>query len=70
MQAADACLDEVFSLVLKLRGSLSGEHGIGLVKRAFVDREIEPETLDLMRRIKGQFDPKGILNPGKGFPDI
>jgi len=70
MQAADRCLDEVFSLVLSLRGSLSGEHGIGLVKRAFVDREIEPETLDLMRRIKSQFDPAGILNPGKGFPDI
>ena len=69
MQAAEQCLDEVFALVLKLRGSLSGEHGIGLVKRAFVDREIEPETLDLMRRIKTQFDPAGILNPGKGFPD-
>ncbi|OOG26471.1 FAD-binding oxidoreductase [Thioalkalivibrio denitrificans] len=69
MQAAEQCLDEVFALVLKLRGSLSGEHGIGLVKRAFVDREIEPETLDLMRRIKAQFDPAGILNPGKGFPD-
>lgn len=69
MQAADACLDEVFSLVLTLRGSLSGEHGIGLVKRDYVDREIEPQTLDLMRRIKAQFDPKGILNPGKGFPD-
>jgi D-lactate dehydrogenase (quinone) len=69
MQAADRCLDEVFSLVLSLRGSLSGEHGIGLVKREFVAREIEPDTLDLMRRIKIQFDPAGILNPGKGFPD-
>jgi D-lactate dehydrogenase (quinone) len=69
MRAADRCLDEVFSLVLNLRGSLSGEHGIGLVKREFVAREIEPETLDLMRRIKAQFDPAGILNPGKGFPD-
>jgi D-lactate dehydrogenase (quinone) len=69
MQAADRCLDEVFSLVLSLRGTLSGEHGIGLVKRAFVGREIEPDTLDLMRRIKAQFDPAGILNPGKGFPD-
>jgi D-lactate dehydrogenase (quinone) len=69
MQAADRCLDEVFSLVLSLRGSLSGEHGIGLVKREFVAREIEPDTLDLMRRIKAQFDPAGVLNPGKGFPD-
>ncbi len=63
------CLDEVFSLVLELDGTLSGEHGIGLEKRNYVGREIEPVTLDLMRRIKQEFDPAGILNPGKIFPD-
>ena len=65
---AKSCLDEVFSLVLKLRGTLSGEHGVGIEKRDFVDREIDPVTLDLMRRIKTQFDPIGILNPGKTLP--
>ncbi len=40
---------------------------MGLEKRDFVAREIEPATLDLMRRIKAQFDPLNILNPGKGF---
>jgi len=68
-EAAEKCLDAVFDLVLSLRGTLSGEHGIGLVKREFVGREIEPVTLALMRRIKREFDPKGILNPGKGLPE-
>jgi D-lactate dehydrogenase (quinone) len=61
-------LERVFELVLHLNGSLSGEHGIGLEKRDFVDREIDPITLGLMRRIKAQFDPNGILNPRKIFP--
>lgn len=62
------CLDEVFALVLELDGTLSGEHGVGIEKRDFVDREIDPVTLDLMRRIKSEFDPNGILNPNKMFP--
>jgi D-lactate dehydrogenase len=68
MQAAEPCLDQVFTLVLDLGGTLSGEHGIGLVKRNYVAREIDAPTLTLMRAIKDQFDPKHILNPGKGFP--
>lgn len=68
MQAADPCLAEVFDLVLRLHGTISGEHGVGLVKRDFVGREIDPVTLDLMRRIKSQFDPNGILNPEKMLP--
>ena len=65
---AHLCLDAVFDLVLELDGTLSGEHGVGIEKRDFVDREIEPVTLALMKRIKKDFDPKGILNPGKMFP--
>lgn len=68
MQAAEPCLDQVFQLVLSLGGTLSGEHGIGLVKRDFVARELDRASLALMRGIKDQFDPKHILNPGKGFP--
>ncbi|MDX1824340.1 MAG: FAD-linked oxidase C-terminal domain-containing protein [Thiohalomonadales bacterium] len=70
MQNAAQCLDAVFSLVLKLNGTLSGEHGVGLEKRDFIDREIDPVTLDLMRRIKHQFDPLGLLNPGKMLPPV
>jgi len=62
------CLDKVFSLVLNLQGTLSGEHGVGIEKRDFIDREIDPVTLRLMRRIKNDFDPNGILNPDKMFP--
>ncbi len=69
MAAADPCLDAVFDLVLQLDGSLSGEHGIGWVKRSFIDRELDSTSLRLMAAIKQQFDPDGILNPGVGLPD-
>ncbi len=65
---AHECLAAVFDLVLRLDGTLSGEHGVGLEKRDFVDREIDPVTLALMKRIKRLFDPKGLLNPDKMFP--
>ncbi len=68
MARAERCLDEVFALVLRLRGTLSGEHGVGMEKRDFVAREIDPVTLTLMNGIKGVFDPKGILNPDKTLP--
>ncbi len=68
LERAWRCLDEVFSLVLGLGGTLSGEHGVGLDKARFVDREIEPSTLAMMRSIKQCFDPDAILNPGKLFP--
>ena len=66
---AKHCLDKMFSLVLSLNGTLSGEHGVGLEKLEFIDREIDPVTLELMRRIKDQFDPHSILNPGKMLPE-
>jgi len=69
MAAADACLDAVFKLVLRLQGTLSGEHGIGLVKRNYIKQELDPVSLRLMRDIKRQFDPNNILNPGKSLPD-
>ncbi len=62
------CLDDVFTLVLELDGTLSGEHGVGIEKRDYVQREIEPNTLALMKSIKQQFDRNGILNPDKMFP--
>lgn len=69
MERARVALDAILTRVLALGGTLSGEHGIGTEKRRFVDREIDAPTLALMRAIKRQFDPLGLLNPGKLFPD-
>jgi D-lactate dehydrogenase len=66
--ASYACLEEVFDLVIGLDGTLSGEHGVGLAKRDFIQREIGDAALDIMRGIKRVFDPRGTLNPGKLLP--
>ena len=58
---------EIFTLVKSLGGTLSGEHGIGLVQRPYMDIMFSEIQLDLMRNIKKVFDPNGILNPGKIF---
>lgn len=58
---------EIFKLVRKFKGSISAEHGIGLLKKADLHYCSPPEAVDLMRKIKTAFDPHGILNPGKIF---
>ena len=58
---------ELFERVKKLGGTISGEHGIGLVQREYMDIMFSENHLNLMRSIKKVFDPKGILNPGKIF---
>ena len=69
MARARACRDALVEAVLGLGGSLSGEHGIGSEKRRYVGRELDADTLAMMRDLKGLFDPRGILNPGKKLPD-
>ncbi len=69
MQAARICLNDVFDLVLNLKGSLSGEHGIGLEKRDFVYKELGKTEIEIMRQIKQVFDRNSILNPGKTLPE-
>ena len=66
---AHECLGEIFDAVIRLDGTLSGEHGIGIAKRDFMPRALDANALALMRRIKKEFDPDGILNPGKLLPD-
>ena len=58
---------EIFRLTVNLGGTLSGEHGIGLVQKPYMDIKFSEMQLQLMRDIKKVFDPKGILNPGKIF---
>ena len=67
-RTAEACAEKLFTEVLRLGGMLSGEHGIGLAKKAFMAQAFTPATLDAMRGIKHLFDPDGILNPGKTLP--
>jgi D-lactate dehydrogenase len=68
IERAYAALPELFALVIALDGTISGEHGIGVVKREFMPLALPAATLDLMRGIKSAFDPDGILNPGKLLP--
>lgn len=60
---------EIFELTVSLKGTLSGEHGIGYVQKNYMDICFNDTQLALMKGIKNVFDPSGILNPGKIFPD-
>jgi len=62
-------IQKIFILVKRLGGTLSGEHGIGLVQRNYMPIQFSPVELQLMKQIKNVFDPNHILNPGKIFPD-
>ena len=59
---------EIFELTVSLGGTLSGEHGIGLVQRPYMDIAFNSVQLELMKRLKEVFDPLGIMNPGKVLP--
>jgi glycolate oxidase subunit GlcD len=63
-RAHDAC-EELFTLAIGLGGTVTGEHGIGLLKRGQLERQWSPAAVDVHRRIKTAFDPKNLLNPGK-----
>jgi FAD/FMN-containing dehydrogenase len=65
VERARAAAADVFRLAVDLGGTVSGEHGVGSVKRPYLPLQYSDETLNLMRRIKEAFDPKGLLNPGK-----
>ncbi|MFE6056860.1 FAD-binding oxidoreductase [Kitasatospora sp. NPDC056446] len=62
---AQRSFDEIMALGLELGGTITGEHGVGLLKREWLARELGPVALDLQRQVKAVFDPLGILNPGK-----
>ncbi|WP_371517966.1 FAD-binding oxidoreductase [Kitasatospora sp. NBC_01300] len=62
---AQRSFDEIMALGLELGGTITGEHGVGLLKRDWLARELGPVALDLQRQLKAVFDPLGIMNPGK-----
>jgi glycolate oxidase len=59
-----AAADEVFRAAIELGGTLTGEHGVGRLKRRWLDQELGPDVLDVQHDIKRALDPNGILNPG------
>ncbi|HLG20124.1 MAG TPA: FAD-linked oxidase C-terminal domain-containing protein [Bdellovibrionota bacterium] len=62
-------LTDFFTEAVRLGGTISGEHGIGLLKREYLPMAISPPQINVMKRIKTAFDPHGILNPGKILPE-
>lgn len=67
-RAQDA-VDKIFNATLKLNGSITGEHGVGITKSRYLKMEMGDKAVEIMRGIKRQFDPENILNPGKIFLD-
>ena len=65
--AAKAAFDDIMALGLSLGGTITGEHGVGILKREWLHTELGTEHLELQRAVKRVFDPHGILNPGKVF---
>ncbi|MEI9941038.1 MAG: FAD-linked oxidase C-terminal domain-containing protein [Pseudomonadota bacterium] len=68
LPAVERSIEQLFRDVIELRGTLSGEHGIGVLKAPYLALEQSPELITLQRDLKRVFDPQNLLNPGKIFP--
>lgn len=66
-EKVDEVMDQIFAAAIALRGSISGEHGIGTSKAKYLNMELDQATIDYMKTIKKALDPNNILNPGKIF---
>lgn len=62
-----AAADDLFELAIRLGGTLTGEHGVGLLKKRWVGQELGEDVVELSHQLKAVFDPAGILNPGKAI---
>jgi glycolate oxidase len=67
MERVEKAMIEIFDYAIKLGGTITGEHGVGLAKKAFLPKAIGDTSLGLMRLFKRTLDPDNILNPGKIF---
>lgn len=67
MERVEVALKEVFEIAVDMGGTITGEHGVGLAKKPFLPNAVGPVAMQVMRRLKQDFDPAGILNPGKIF---
>jgi glycolate oxidase len=68
-KSAEDAIREIFKLTVRLGGTLSGEHGVGLTKAPYIDLELGPTEIEVMKKIKRVLDPNTILNPGKIFKE-
>lgn len=68
-ERAEMAVDEIFHLALSYKGSITGEHGVGLTKRKFLKWQLGDVGVEVMRGIKSVFDPKNLFNPGKLFTE-
>lgn len=68
-EKVNSAVKEIFDIALEVGGTLSGEHGVGVLKRAYLEKAIGTRSIQLQRSIKQAFDPLGIMNPGKIFPE-
>jgi len=68
-EAVNPTVVDIFTLTRELRGTLSGEHGIGLTKAPYLKMELSEAAMGLQQRLKRTFDPNNIMNPGKIFPE-
>jgi glycolate oxidase len=68
-EKVEQMVGEIFQVALDLDGTLSGEHGVGTLKRPYMERALGSLSLDLQRRIREALDPRGIMNPGKVLPE-
>ncbi len=62
---AEKAVEEVFDLALSYKGSITGEHGVGITKAEFMRKQFSPQEMELMRKIKRVWDPEDLINPGK-----
>ena len=60
--------NDILDVALALEGTVTGEHGVGLLKRDALTKELDPVAIDMHAAIKNALDPRGILNPGKALP--
>jgi glycolate oxidase len=65
LAAGQAAFDEILEMTLAMGGTITGEHGVGMLKRDWLAKELDPVNLAVQRRVKDALDPLGILNPGK-----
>ncbi len=68
LKTAEKAVETLFDYTIELGGTISGEHGIGITKMPYIEKEIGKAEMAVMKKIKKVFDPNGILNPGKIFP--